>query len=298
MMKKFSIAFGSLALFAILCLAYSYFIEPRRLVVREYDLAVNNWNPKLNGLKIVAIADIHGGSNGADEDQIRQVVAVANAQNPDLIVLLGDFVSEFPNDRTKLRMPIETIVAQLKNLRAPLGVLAVLGNHDNWYDAPKVLAAFQGTGIRVLENEIVTLQKDGAKFRVFGLRDHLSLTPGWKQFTDEMKVLLSRSEQIGDVIVLEHSPDVFPVMTDQQLFVSKDIKLFLTAHTHGGQVWLPVLGTPIVPSSYGQRYSYGHIRENGVDMFVNTGIGTSILPIRFMMPPEISVLNIHADEAS
>jgi predicted MPP superfamily phosphohydrolase len=82
-----------------------------------------------------------------------------------------------------------------------------------------------------------------------------------------------------------------PVITGD-LSISDDLKLVLAAHTHGGQVWFPVLGTPIVPSSYGQKYSYGHVKENGVDMFVTSGVGTSVLPIRFMMPPEIVVLTI------
>ena len=69
----------------------------------------------------------------------------------------------------------------------------------------------------------------------------------------------------------------------------------LGGHTHGGQVWFPILGTPVVPSSYGQKYSYGHKRENEMDIFVTTGIGTSILPIRFMMPPEIAVLTVSAE---
>ncbi len=77
--------------------------------------------------------------------------------------------------------------------------------------------------------------------------------------------------------------------------ISPELRVVLAAHTHGGQVWLPIFGTPVVPSSYGQKYSYGHIRENGTDMFVTTGIGTSILPLRFMMPPEIAIVTIRAE---
>src|SRR5207248_10178517 len=100
------------------------------------------------------------------------------------------------------------------------------------------------------------------------------------------KKVLEENDQGGDVIVLEHSPDILPVITGD-LSISPDLKLILAGHTHGGQVWFPVLGSLIVPSSYGQRYAYGHVYENNVDMFVTTGIGTSILPIRFMVPPEI-----------
>jgi len=109
----------------------------------------------------------------------------------------------------------------------------------------------------------------------------------------EAKALLAPTGD-GDIIALEHSPDILPVITGD-LSISPDLKLILAAHTHGGQVWFPIFGTPIVPSSYGQKYSYGHIRENNVDMFVTSGIGTSVLPIRFMMPPEIAVLTIRSE---
>ena len=85
-----------------------------------------------------------------------------------------------------------------------------------------------------------------------------------------------------------------PVITGE-LSISPSLKLILAAHTHGGQVWLPIFGTPVVPSTFGQKYAYGHVKENGVDMFVTSGVGTSVLPIRFMMPPEIAVLTIRSE---
>jgi predicted MPP superfamily phosphohydrolase len=87
-------------------------------------------------------------------------------------------------------------------------------------------------------------------------------------------------------------------MITGKLSISPDLKLILAAHTHGGQVWFPIIGAPIVPSTFGQKYSYGHIVENDVDLFVTSGIGTSILPIRFMVPPEIVVLTLRSTAAS
>ena len=77
--------------------------------------------------------------------------------------------------------------------------------------------------------------------------------------------------------------------------VSNDLRLMIAGHTHGGQVWFPVVGSLVVPSSYGQRYASGHVKDNGLDMFVTTGIGVSILPIRFLVPPEIAVLTIYSE---
>lgn len=273
-------------------ICYAWLIEPARLVATRANIDIPGGNA-LNGLKIVAIGDIHGGSNAVDTEMLRRVVAMANAEDADVVVILGDFVSELrgvgPDGRRALRMPMRDIADALAGLRGRLGVFAVLGNHDGVYGSDAVAAELERAGIRVLVNEIAQLDNDGMPFRILGFADHLSLPQSWKQVSELGRSLSQRGD--GPIIVLEHSPDILPMLTGE-LAMSPDLKLILAAHTHGGQVWLPIVGTPIVPSSYGQKYSYGHIREAGVDMFVTSGVGTSILPVRFMMPPEIAVLTL------
>jgi predicted MPP superfamily phosphohydrolase len=289
--------FLALATLGLLLLGYSYFIEPRRLVVNNTEIKIESLDPALNGLKIAVIADIHGGSNAVDEAKIRQVVEQTNAQNADLIVLLGDYVSQLHADSSirphELKMPMETVAENLQGLSAKYGVFAVLGNHDGWYNDEIVTRELEGAGITVLENKCKVLEINGKPLRLLGLKDHLKAT-SWKWFSAEAIAALSTCGPNGDVIALEHSPDVLPMITGD-LAIAPNLRLILAGHTHGGQVWLPLLGRPIVPSSFGQKYAYGHVKDANVDMFVTSGVGTSILPFRFMVPPEIAVITLRSN---
>jgi uncharacterized protein len=285
-----------LAFFLVLLVLgfWAFVIEPNRLVVRNYEIKVKNWSAKLEDFKIVAISDIHGGSNFIDEAKIRQVVEKANQQDADIIVLLGDYVSQQNFDRRKLKMPMETIADNLNGLRAKYGVYAVLGNHDGWYSIGKVRRELERVGLRVLENEAVSIEKNGEKLRIVGLPDSLSTNIPKNNIRNAREGLEMLEDREGKVIVLTHNPDDIANVTGNAL-VSQDFVLFLAGHTHGGQCRFPIIGAPIVPSMHRQKYVAGHVRDRDVDMFITTGIGTSLIPVRFRVPPEISVLNIKAE---
>lgn len=283
-------------LFAATALAWSYFFEPKMLVLVEKELVIKGLDPGLNGLKIVAIGDIHGGTNRVDEEMLDRIVAMANEQRPDIVVLLGDYIGHgsklSPNNDPSGLMPIDTIAEKLGQIRSRRGTFAVLGNHDYWEDPNVVVRSLENVGIRVLQNEIAEINHNNGRLRLFGLVDHLQLNKSWKETSADLKAIADVSGP-GDMIVLQHSPDVFPIVTGE-LSISKDLKLMLAAHTHGGQIRLPIIGRPGIPSSFGQKYAYGHIRENNVDLYVTSGIGTSVLPFRFLVPPEIVLLTLRA----
>lgn len=276
---------------------YAYFVEPFRLIINQKQIEIAGWDPEFEGFRAVLISDIHGGSQGGDEASIKRIVEAANEQKADAIFLLGDYVSQQRVSDTGaserlLQMPVGEVTALLGNLKAKFGVYAVLGNHDDSYNGQAVSEELERVGINVLNGKVATIEKDRRVLRILGLRDHLQ-AGSWADFSKEAKDLLRQTEGKGNIIVLEHSPDVIEMITGD-LAISNDTKLMFAGHTHGGQVWLPILGSPIVPSSYGQKYAAGYIRDRGIDLFVTTGTGTSILPFRFLVPPEIAVVTISA----
>lgn len=275
-LRRLRVGVAVLLLVILVCGIWGFLIEPNRLVVNHSTLQIANWPKELGGLRIAVIGDIHTGAPFIDDDKLRLLVELTNQQQPDLVVMLGDFMSQ--DTWHGHRVAPEITANHLKYLRAPLGVYAVLGNHDWWDNGEHVRRAFEQAGIRVLENDVREIKGRAISFWLAGLSD-----------------LWTRPQQIGEtlakipadstVIVLTHNPDTF-----RQL--PSSVPLLLAAHTHGGQVKLPLIGTPIVPSRFGQKYSAGHIFENGHHLFVTTGIGTSILPVRFRVTPEVVILRV------
>jgi predicted MPP superfamily phosphohydrolase len=283
-------AFGGVA--AIATLAGYPLVEvmatPR---VARYRLTPRKWTSGLS-LHIVALADFHACDPWMTPSRIKAICDQANALEPDIILLLGDYVSG-------MNLVLGDVLAKdwsaaMAGLAAPLGVHAILGNHDHWEDlsfqrdpgsatiAEKALGAI---GVPVYVNRAARFEKDGLGFWLAGLGDQMALRPG-KRFgrrtfagIDDLPSTLSAVATDEPVLLMAHEPDIF----DQ---VDGRVSLTLSGHTHGGQINL--FGWRPVSASRGSaRYPAGHYHEGGRDLIVSRGLGCSALPIRVGSWPEI-----------
>jgi hypothetical protein len=259
--------------------AWGFWVEPRRLVVREVVVDAPDWPLSASGLRVALIGDLHAGAPFVDTAKVRRVVGLVNDAHVDLALVLGDLVIQ--GVRGGRFIPPETTARELGLIRAPLGVYAVLGNHDAWLDAPRVRRALEGADIVVLEDSAVRVTHGPSMtFWLAGVGDF------WTAPHD-VRAALREVPSWGSVLLFTHNPDVFPT-------VPARVSLTFAAHTHGGQVRLPLVGPPVVPSRYGRRYAAGHVVEGGRHLYVSTGIGTSILPIRIGVPPEVTVVTVRS----
>ena len=284
--SRFRVALAA-ALVVLACLAaWAFWLEPASTVVRRVDLGVPGWHAEHGGLKVALLTDLHVGAPHMGLGRLREVVRRVNGEAPDLVLITGDFVIGGPVDEGGDRGGVlggkvvepEPIAAELQQLRAPHGVYAVLGNHDWWYNGERVTRALRGAGLKVLENEAVRIEREGRAFWLGGVADLWTRRP-------DVEATLRQAGSGDPVILFTHNPDIFPR-------VPARVALTVAGHTHGGQVNIPFVGRPVVPSEFGQRYAMGHVVEGGRHLFVSGGVGTSIIPVRFRVPPEVVILNL------
>ena len=259
---------------------YAFVLEPTELTVQPYALTPPGW-PADHRLTITVIADLHAGGPDMTLRHVQHVVDTAQALRSDLIVLLGDFKAWYRHFKWN---PIADPVwaEQLARLSAPLGVWSILGNHDWWHDLDGVREALATVHIPLLENDAVLLGPPGQRFWLAGLGDQLAyqLSRGRFQGVDDLPGTLARINTDDPVLLLAHEPDIFPRVPDR-------VALTLSGHTHGGQIRVPFLWEHFVPSRFGARFAYGHIVESNRHLIVSGGLGTSIVPARLGVPPEI-----------
>jgi predicted MPP superfamily phosphohydrolase len=275
--------------------AYGFGEPALRLGVTRYNIRPPQW-PADFQLKIAVIADLHACDPWMSLDRIQSIVAHTNALGADMTVLLGDYVAG--HRQVTRYIPASEWAPVLAGLKAPLGVHAILGNHDWWED--KIVQrdgqgttisrrALEAAGIPVYENDVARLTKSGRSFWLAGLGDQLAYLPA-RRFrpvkrigVDDLAATLAKVTDAAPVILLAHEPDV-------AMRVPARVALQLSGHTHGGQVRL--FGwSPVVPSRYGSLLAYGHVRTK-CDVVVSGGLGCSIMPFRLGVPPEIVLVTL------
>ena len=247
------------------------FLEAKWCRVTPKTVVLPNLAAPFDGTTIALLSDIHHGPF-VPLAYIRHAVAMTNALRPDIIALTGDFVHRHPDY-------IEPGIAALAKLKAAHGRFAVLGNHDNWESRPRSLAAIEGTGIELIDNRGLWLERGKARLRICGVGD---------LWTDTQDPVFALGDATPDdpVIMLSHNPDFAENLPDDR------VGLMLSGHTHGGQVIIPGYGAPIVPSYFGQKYVYGLAQGPRCQVFTTRGVGTVSPPVRFLCRPEIALITL------
>lgn len=275
--------------------AYACGIEPGlRLDVTSYNLTPPGW-PAGVRLKCAVIADLHACEPWVTVDRIREIVVITNALAPDVTVLLGDFNGGHEYVTGPVYAPQWGEV--LRDLKAPLGVYAILGNHDWWHgalprmksdQAESVRRALWHAGILCLENETVAILHGSQKIWIAGLADQMAIRTGRRghRGLDDLDGTLALVTDDAPILLLAHEPYIFDEVPSR-------VSLTLCGHTHGGQINLPIFTDWWARNRMGDpRHVYGHIVEKGRHMIISGGIGTSVMPIRMLRPPEIVMVTL------
>lgn len=264
----------SLALFAGIALTvYGYWEATRDPVLRETSVHIPTWPAGEPPLRILLLTDLHVAGPDMPHSRVQRIVEQANALNPDLILMAGDFIGD--RQVSTRYYPAAEALPPLAGLRARLGTIAVLGNHDHWNDPAAVRAALERAGIRVVVNDAVRV----GPLALGGLDDDYT-------HHDDMRATVARMRAVGGVpILLSHGPDPFPRMP-------ADVPLMFAGHTHCGQIVLPWIGALASASQFDDRYRCGRIDENGRSLIVSAGLGASVLPLRIGAPPDMWMVTV------
>lgn len=266
----FSLSFGS----------YSCFWEPHRLTVERKDIWLKGLPGGLDGLRLAQLSDIHYGPY-LDDAALARVVNAVNELNPDIIVLTGDYVTvPLFGDKSRALRDAISCAQVLGGLQARQGVFAVLGNHDHAADAGLISEALESHHITVLRNRALPVEEDGARLWMAGIDDVLTGAPN-------LSKALRQVPANEVTVLLAHEPDYADAATRFA------VHLQLSGHSHGGQVRLPLLGAPILPS-LARKYPAGLWQIGNLQLYTNRGIGVIDPPIRINCPPEITLLTLRS----
>ena len=299
------LAGAALPLLGVSTGVYAVGVEPNFLLqIKRYALTPPDWPANLR-LRLAVISDIHAGEPFMGAARIRRIAEAVNALKPDLILALGDFNAG--HFLVRRAVTSQQIGEALSVLSAPLGCYAVLGNHDWWHGdlltlpsdgTVAIRRALKQAGIVVLENNAIPLSLNGGKFWLAGLGDQLADAPpdhrndeNGDYGLDDIDATLAQVTDGAPIVMMAHEPMAFHRMP-------KRVALTLSGHTHGGQINLPLLGPVVGELRFGYDFVYGHITRDDRHLVISGGLGESVLPVRFLRPPEIVEIELGSAEAT
>jgi predicted MPP superfamily phosphohydrolase len=252
-------------------------IEPYQVEITHQPIRLAKLPPAFAGFRIAQLSDIHH-SPFLGEAEIAEAARRTNALQPDLIALTGDYISHS-------RDYIAGCARALGRLRARHGVFAVLGNHDHWTDGELMAAALEAEGIRVLRNESVRIRRGQAHVWLAGIDDLLVKR-------HDLALALAETKRKEARILLAHNPAII------REAARAGLDLVLSGHTHGGQInWRLLTGrhnqsTRRWLQRPSRRFVCGHAHLGSTQIYVNRGLGTVVVPLRYGCPPEITLLEL------
>ena len=260
---------------------YGIWNAERLPVVTRRTLFFPDLPPGLDGLRIAHLSDVHAGIH-MERDKMEAIVAQTNALQPDLICQTGDMIDIAASF-------IPDYVRAFRDLRAPLGVVTVLGNHDRYTGEDAVIRGVRDAGQAFVQNGARVVERNGAPLALVGIDDPRTWRVDDPQDTD-VGVALRRTPPGVFKILLAHRPGAFDGAAP------RGVPLTLAGHIHGGQFYLPVIGW-----SAGRlitKYVMGHFRQGSSQLYVSRGIGVVGVPIRVFVPPEIALIELRRSTAT
>ena len=256
----------------------STLLEPNRPRIVRREIALRRWPARLDGFTVALLSDFHYDPHFSVHP-LRSAIGMVNGLRPDLIVLAGDFVSmPLLGNAAAAASAAEPCAQLLRQMQAPHGLWAVMGNHDVYTDADRVTSVLRAAGIHVLSNQSLPIERDGARFWLGGVDDVLGKTA-------DLDATLNHVPADEAAVLLAHEPDY----ADHVARYPVDLQL--SGHSHGGQVRLPLL-PPLYLPDLARKYIWGLYKIGGLTLYTNRGLGTVGVPVRWNCPPEITLLTL------